>query len=121
MYRCGDKALDLEPNDAELEKEYGMLMETATSVDSNTKKKPVIKDSCTKALVPRKDAPVVNKFVRGSLAQALASGAADRKAKTLEKLKMDEVAASGRGPRKSRWATWCRLHLTGCQGCQYFH
>ena len=56
--------MDLDPDDAQIEEEYGMLMETATSGDRKTKKKHVIKDSGAKALVPRKDAPVVKKFVR---------------------------------------------------------
>ena len=60
-------------------------------------------------LATRKDAPVVRSPGRGSLARALASGAAGKRQVTLEALQWDEVAPSGVGPRKSRWRTWCKL------------
>ena len=61
-------------------------------------------------LAVRKDTPVIRPAGRGSLAKALAAGAPDKRLETLEKLRLDEVAPSGRGPKESRWRTWCRLH-----------
>ena len=63
-----------------------------------------------KKLVTRRDTPVVRESGRGSLARALMAGLPQNKKEALDRLKRDEVAASGKGPRDSRWRTWCRLH-----------
>ena len=117
-----ESTLNLKTDTGKCEENDDMKIDEATPIGDKPKKKTytiktsscksqsIIKDSSSKLLVPRRDAPLVKKFVRGSLTKALASGTVERRAQTLEKLKSDEVAASGRGPRKSRWATWCRLH-----------
>ena len=61
-------------------------------------------------LALRKDAPVIRTTRRGSMEAALAAGAPGRREETMAKLKADEVAPSGRKPKKSRWATWQRFH-----------
>ena len=61
-------------------------------------------------LALRKDTPVIRTTRRGSMAAALAAGAPDKRAETMAKLKEDEVAPSGRQPKKSRWTTWKRFH-----------
>ena len=57
----------------------------------------------------RKDAPTSKITKRGSIDKALAAGDPANRDKTLASFKKDIVAASGVGPRKSRWSTWCRL------------
>ena len=69
-----------------------------------------LKASGRRKLGVRKDAPVIRPPGRGSLAKALAAGRPGQRASTLARLRSDEVAASGRGPRQSRWKTWVRLH-----------
>ena len=64
----------------------------------------------SKALAKRPDAPRVYGATRGSLQLALSSGAAENREDTLEWLKADEFAPSGKRPRASRWRTWQRLH-----------
>ena len=58
----------------------------------------------------RKDAPAIKPTKRGSIDKAMAAGDPANRDVTLASFKRDIVAASGRGPRKSRWSTWCRLH-----------
>ena len=76
-------------------------------------------------IATRKDAPTMKPIKRGSLDKALSSGAVENRARTLANFKRDIVAASGVGPRRSHWRTWCRLHATGwatrsrCSRLQY--
>ena len=79
----------------------------APSSSTPVKKNPVI----TKMkLAARKDAPKLNIALRGSLTKALAAGSSHNRAATLKKLKDDQFARSGKGPRSSRWSTWKKLH-----------
>ena len=55
-------------------------------------------------LATRKDAPVVRSPGRGSLAKAMAAGAADKQKETLEALQRDEVAPSEGRPSKAEVA-----------------
>ena len=61
-------------------------------------------------LAIRKDAPVIKTFSRGSLAKALAAGRPANRKAAMARLREDEVAQSGIGPRASRWRTRCGLH-----------
>ena len=58
----------------------------------------------------RKDTPLIKAPARGSITKALDAGSIERRPDTLERLRRDEVAASGQVPRASRWRTWVRLH-----------
>ena len=50
-------------------------------------------------LAVRIDTPLVKASSRGSILKALKAGSVERRAETLEKLRRDEVAASGQVPR----------------------
>ena len=68
-------------------------------------------------LAKRWGAPKVRHSRRGSLAMALRSGLAANRRATLQKLRGDEFAPSGKGPRRSRWKLWVKLRRNwfGCE------
>ena len=61
-------------------------------------------------LASRKDAPVIRKTTRGSMAPAIASGRPENQAATLDAYEHDKFTPGALSARQSLWNSWQRLH-----------